>query len=79
MWSIQNGNSFHGSYFVDYNILNIVVNTELVSTRPNQYYYYNILNIVVNTEPTVRRQGGNWNYNILNIVVNTEHFYLQIM
>ena len=34
----------------DYNILNIVVNTELVDTSPPQRAHYNILNIVVNTE-----------------------------
>ena len=35
---------------VNYNILNIVVNTELTALRPETIDYYNILNIVVNTE-----------------------------
>ena len=37
-----------------YNILNIVVNTELVAYRTLYKEYYNILNIVVNTEPKRR-------------------------
>ena len=36
----------------NYNILNIVVNTELMSEELQKYKYYNILNIVVNTEPS---------------------------
>ena len=36
----------------NYNILNIVVNTELLSSYCDETSYYNILNIVVNTEPT---------------------------
>ncbi len=35
----------------DYNILNIVVNTELRCFMSKKNIYYNILNIVVNTEP----------------------------
>ena len=38
---------------VDYNILNIVVNTERGTEPAGGYAYYNILNIVVNTEHTV--------------------------
>ena len=55
-----------------YNILNIVVNTELSDFASFLVIYYNILNIVVNTElpDDLREKGGN--YNILNIVVNTE-------
>ena len=33
-----------------YNILNIVVNTELPRYSEYKFYNYNILNIVVNTE-----------------------------
>ena len=36
--------------FDNYNILNIVVNTEPFWFRPHSKKYYNILNIVVNTE-----------------------------
>ena len=36
---------------LDYNILNIVVNTEQVTLLTEIHLYYNILNIVVNTEP----------------------------
>ena len=36
---------------LDYNILNIVVNTELVDYNHRELVDYNILNIVVNTEP----------------------------
>ena len=35
---------------LDYNILNIVVNTELISYNSSMSKHYNILNIVVNTE-----------------------------
>ena len=35
-----------------YNILNIVVNTELIMRKLLDLMNYNILNIVVNTEPT---------------------------
>ena len=35
----------------DYNILNIVVNTERRDKYPLLSHNYNILNIVVNTEP----------------------------
>ena len=35
---------------LDYNILNIVVNTELGELNIKTIKYYNILNIVVNTE-----------------------------
>ena len=37
-------------YIWYYNILNIVVNTELNSNNRDTTEYYNILNIVVNTE-----------------------------
>ena len=37
-------------FFDYYNILNIVVNTELDGDFLGDYNYYNILNIVVNTE-----------------------------
>ncbi len=40
-------------YNIDYNILNIVVNTELVLKSPALLNYYNILNIVVNTEHNI--------------------------
>ena len=56
----------------DYNILNIVVNTELDPYNPPSFDYYNILNIVVNTELTAILTLYLFNYNILNIVVNTE-------
>ena len=56
----------------NYNILNIVVNTEPnLNTHPKGAYY-NILNIVVNTEPVDQNTLNELNYNILNIVVNTE-------
>ena len=35
---------------INYNILNIVVNTERKHRKPKIRHYYNILNIVVNTE-----------------------------
>ena len=35
---------------MNYNILNIVVNTEPSIFNPTNIIYYNILNIVVNTE-----------------------------
>ena len=37
----------------NYNILNIVVNTELNRPFLGGYFYYNILNIVVNTEQKI--------------------------
>ena len=40
----------------NYNILNIVVNTERAHMATRQHRYYNILNIVVNTE------RWNWNW-----------------
>ena len=36
--------------FINYNILNIVVNTELLHLYSAFLFHYNILNIVVNTE-----------------------------
>ena len=39
-----------GAILSDYNILNIVVNTERINVAIKQHRYYNILNIVVNTE-----------------------------
>ena len=36
----------------NYNILNIVVNTEPMAWESGNGAYYNILNIVVNTEPS---------------------------
>ena len=36
--------------FIHYNILNIVVNTELINSGVSLISDYNILNIVVNTE-----------------------------
>ena len=59
-------------YCLDYNILNIVVNTEPVYKPNDDTPYYNILNIVVNTEQAVLFICLELNYNILNIVVNTE-------
>ena len=44
----------NGASAGNYNILNIVVNTELKHRRPKILHYYNILNIVVNTEPSVK-------------------------
>ena len=57
----------------NYNILNIVVNTERNPSLDIEIDDYNILNIVVNTEPTLDYHVNRLNYNILNIVVNTEH------
>ncbi len=56
----------------DYNILNIVVNTEPLVNLPRDLFNYNILNIVVNTELFVPYRLIYKDYNILNIVVNTE-------
>ena len=56
----------------NYNILNIVVNTELKALVILGAFYYNILNIVVNTEQEVYYVFKTIDYNILNIVVNTE-------
>ncbi len=61
-----------GVLYPDYNILNIVVNTELIFPSLWKFIHYNILNIVVNTEPAYRILWKHWHYNILNIVVNTE-------
>ena len=55
-----------------YNILNIVVNTELGGNLMLVGIHYNILNIVVNTERSISIFFSSINYNILNIVVNTE-------
>ena len=57
---------------VDYNILNIVVNTERYRFWQFLSWHYNILNIVVNTEPSDNLYTQGLHYNILNIVVNTE-------
>ena len=56
----------------NYNILNIVVNTEHSRLRLYSRRHYNILNIVVNTELILSKIIGLLYYNILNIVVNTE-------
>ena len=56
-----------------YNILNIVVNTELMEHSFKIKCDYNILNIVVNTELPTAVYDCVPDYNILNIVVNTEH------
>ena len=56
----------------NYNILNIVVNTEPWSPSGVFWVYYNILNIVVNTEQFDGDVSAFVDYNILNIVVNTE-------
>ena len=56
----------------NYNILNIVVNTELANPNNIINFNYNILNIVVNTELVEWHYPRVENYNILNIVVNTE-------
>ena len=56
----------------NYNILNIVVNTELNRPFLGGYFYYNILNIVVSTELYKESIRHLLYYNILNIVVNTE-------
>ena len=72
MWSIQNGLNLKDGYVANYNILNIVVNTERVSPLYVRNTDYNILNIVVNTEQSSRAKEKIYNYNILNIVVNTE-------
>ena len=37
-------------YFADYNILNIVVNTELMRIYSPAPKHYNILNIIINTD-----------------------------
>ena len=70
-------NTEHGEGFgiglTDYNILNIVVNTELQFKGHENTLNYNILNIVVNTELFNARTMLFNDYNILNIVVNTEH------
>ena len=55
-----------------YNILNIVVNTELRWRIWSPKWNYNILNIVVNTEHKIKGNAKFKHYNILNIVVNTE-------
>ena len=63
-----------GSFDTDnYNILNIVVNTEPCRSKYRLSWHYNILNIVVNTERETGNGAPAGNYNILNIVVNTEH------
>ena len=59
---------------IDYNILNIVVNTEQCIIIIYSLKYYNILNIVVNTELPTAVYDCVPDYNILNIVVNTEQF-----
>ena len=74
MWSIQNLSLQDQISIINYNILNIVVNTELVRKSPDLLNYYNILNIVVNTEQSVVIIYSLEYYNILNIVVNTERF-----
>ncbi len=56
----------------NYNILNIVVNTEPPACGGRYWSNYNILNIVVNTELPPKAAILSLNYNILNIVVNTE-------
>ncbi len=56
----------------NYNILNIVVNTEQFFDIPDGENHYNILNIVVNTELFNITYTSIAHYNILNIVVNTE-------
>ncbi len=58
----------------NYNILNIVVNTERFIRSLCEIENYNILNIVVNTERGSRLLQYHYNYNILNIVVNTEPY-----
>ena len=68
-------NDKYDYYNPDYNILNIVVNTELVNITIACSIYYNILNIVVNTERLVILLLLSLYYNILNIVVNTEPKY----
>ena len=60
---------------VNYNILNIVVNTEQEQPIYKAELYYNILNIVVNTELSTLANQNLVNYNILNIVVNTEQIF----
>ena len=72
MWSIQNYVTQEPKVNLNYNILNIVVNTELTTKITLNDYNYNILNIVVNTERKLIHQIAICNYNILNIVVNTE-------
>ncbi len=61
---------YYGAF--NYNILNIVVNTELKDIHANVFDDYNILNIVVNTERKAVSGNQSGDYNILNIVVNTE-------
>ena len=72
MWSIQNWKSTLVMTSLNYNILNIVVNTEPNVASYRNTGYYNILNIVVNTEHKADNVTHNSDYNILNIVVNTE-------
>ena len=60
------------SCILNYNILNIVVNTEQGFGKGFLLKYYNILNIVVNTEQKGFTTVKPVHYNILNIVVNTE-------
>ena len=74
MWSIQNDLSKYVVPGVNYNILNIVVNTEPAPGNGMTQSYYNILNIVVNTEHGEGFGIGLTDYNILNIVVNTEPY-----
>ena len=71
MVNTEHGDGF-GIGLTYYNILNIVVNTELLLLNLANLAHYNILNIVVNTEPLVNLPRDLFNYNILNIVVNTE-------
>ena len=72
MWSIQNYVILGVFQSMNYNILNIVVNTEPIVDIRNKKVYYNILNIVVNTERKSDYVMDLVDYNILNIVVNTE-------
>ena len=77
MWSIQNAN--HGEDLeYNYNILNIVVNTEQTVLLMIILMHYNILNIVVNTELVEALNLSLIDYNILNIVVNTEQYELHL-
>ena len=55
MWSIQNKPPRIQVLDFNYNILNIVVNTELTLTYNDDNLHYNILNIVVNTELIITR------------------------
>ena len=64
----------HQYLLIDYNILNIVVNTEPFGAGSFSSGNYNILNIVVNTEQIPLNNIKKDNYNILNIW-SIQHYF----